>query len=103
MSTPDFLTCHILPENLKMLGKQSVDKTIELMKNQAFSDSKIDQLRKTTQWIFSKNTHENHKQKFREEVQRLDVIRGENFVEVFPELESLIREPRPKRGKMLPV
>lgn len=103
MSTPDYLTCHILPENLKMLGKQSVDKTIALMKSKDFNEAKIDQVRKTTQWIFSKNTYENHRQKFKDEVLRLDAIRGESFVEVFPELESLIREPRPKRGKMLPV
>jgi hypothetical protein len=103
MSTPDFLTCHILPENLKMRGKESVDKTIALMKSYAFSPAKVEQLQKTTQWVFSKNTFEHHKEKFRNEVARLDAIRGENFIEVFPELESLMREPRPRRGKMLPV
>jgi len=99
MSTPDYLTCHILPENLKMRGRESVEKTIQLMMDNNFSQSKIDQLRKTTQWVFSRNTWENHKEQFRREVKRLDLIRGENFVETFPELASLIDDYKPKAQK----
>lgn len=103
MSTPDYLTCHILPENLKVRGKQSADKTVTLLKNSGFSDGKIAEIKQTTQWVFSKSTYEQHINKFKEEIARLDSIRNENFVETFPELESLVRQPRPKRGQMFPV
>ena len=100
MSTPDYLTCHILPPELKAKGKISLEKTIETMNHNKFKSHQIKQIEDAIPWAMSQNTWEQHKMQFRAEVNRLDKIRGEDFTKTFPELSSLLA---PDRKKMWPV
>ena len=100
MSTPEHLTCHILPEEYRQQGNESIQKAIELMKKRNFKKEQIAQLEITPRWVSSSNTWEEQKNKFREEVRRLDKIRGESFKRTFPELAELYK---PERQKMWPL
>lgn len=100
MSTPEHLTCHILPEEYKLQGIESVNKTIELMKSKGFTKEQVGQLEVCPQWIMSRNTWEEQKNKFREEVKRLDAIRGEAFIKTFPEIAEIYKV---NQRKMWPV
>lgn len=100
MSTPEHLTCHILPPDYKERGNVSMQQAIQYMHSHGFGQDKIKQLSDTTQWVFSQHTWEAQKAKFREEVSRLDRIRSEDFTKVFPEIGNLLR---PDRVKLWPV
>jgi tetrahydromethanopterin S-methyltransferase subunit A len=100
MSTPEHLTCHILPPDYKEKGNNSMQQAMKYMQQNGFGADKIKQLSDTTQWAFSQNTWDAQKAKFREEVSRLDRIRGEDFTKVFPEIGNLLR---PDRVKLWPV
>lgn len=100
MSTPEHLACHILPEEYKVQGKESIEKTISLFTNLNFTIGHIDQVKSALPWIMSKNSWEDEKIRFREEVKRLDRIRNENFQTTFPELAGLMR---PDKRKIFPV
>lgn len=91
MSTPYHLSCHILPNDYKLIAKENIEKSIALMKLKGFGRNKIEQLENVISWITSKSTWEEHKNKFRDETKRLDLIRNENLVQVFPELADLIK------------
>jgi organic radical activating enzyme len=96
MSTPEFLTCHMLPQEQKDQGKLSLEATVSFMKEKKFSQNQISQVENAIPWAMSANTWEKHKHEFRKEVKRLDKIRGEDFSKVFPELAILL-EPEYKR------
>lgn len=100
MSTPEHVTAHILPPDLKEIGKQQIEATIKLMQSKNFSKEKIGQLESAIPWIFSKNTWEEQKIKFREEIYRLDKLRDEDFKKTFPEISSLTK---PDKKKMWPI
>jgi hypothetical protein len=100
MSTPDYLTCHILPLKYKDAGKNSIEKTIKLLKDNNFRESQIAQLTDTIPWIYSKDSWDNNKDMFRKEVKRLDSIRGEDFSKTFPELAPLLL---PDRTQFFPI
>jgi len=100
MATPDHLTCHILPEEYKLQAVDNINKTIAYMKDHNFNDGHISQLEVCPQWIMSQNTWDDQKNKFREEVKRLDAIRGEAFLKTFPEIGELYKV---NVSKMWPV
>lgn len=100
MSTPEYLSCHILPEDLKKLGNESIDRAISYMKEKGFRPVQIEQLEQANGWINSQNTWDNHKLQFKEEIKRLDKIRGESFTDTFPEIASLYKVDT---NKMWPV
>jgi hypothetical protein len=89
---PEWLSCTILPDHLKQIAKEN----IELLK-QDIDDMKMYPQRKeflhngldnVINFMYSKDdTH--MIPKFREEMQKLDLKRGENFLKVFPELKDL--------------
>jgi organic radical activating enzyme len=90
MSHPEFLSVHVLPEEYKQLGKESVDRAISQMESLNFNHSKIDQLRNTHVWSTSENYWEEKKELFKNEITRIDLIRGEDFRKTFPELAPLM-------------
>lgn len=94
MSTPGFLTCHILPYDLKEKGEESINKAIEYMKQHNFRDEQIQQLEITKQWVNSAYTWEENQVQFREEIKRLDAIRNESFTDTFPEISKLYKIDR---------
>lgn len=94
MSTPPHLTAHILPANMKMIGKYNMEKAIELFTKNKFKAEQIKQLTDTTPWVFSEHTWDKYKDEFKAEVKRLDSIRGEDFKKTFPELAELMKMER---------
>lgn len=90
MSTPEHYTCHILPEEFKLKGKESLENAIKLMEANHFKQHQIQQLSDALPWAVLYNTWDQHKYAFRNEIKRVDKIRGENFVKTFPELAPLM-------------
>jgi hypothetical protein len=73
---------------------------MQLLKNKRFKKHHIMQLSDTIPWIYSKDSWDENKYKFRKEVKRLDSIRGEDFSKTFPELAPLLL---PDRNKFFPI
>lgn len=96
MSTPEFLACHILPPELKIKAKQSLENTVKFFKDKKFKTAQIQQIEDAIPWSISKDSWDQQKVHFRNEVKRLDKIRDENFKKTFPELAVLL-EPEYKR------
>ena len=90
MSTPEHYTCHILPPELKLKGKDSLEHAITYMESHKFKIHQIQQLKDALIWATLYDTWEQHRYAFRTEVKRLDKIRGEDFRKTFPELASLL-------------
>jgi len=90
MSDPLHVACHVLPEEYKLKGKESLEECIELLRDNNFKNKQIEQPEQSLNWLFSKNTWEEHKTYFRSEIQRLDNLRGEDFAKTFPELAGLL-------------
>lgn len=89
---PEWLSCTILPEHLKQLAenrlvefKNSLDKRSMYPQRKQFLYSGIDNV---INYMHSRDDTYLIPQ-FREEMQKLDMIRGENFLRVFPELKDL--------------
>ena len=104
MNSPPYLTCHILPtEELRNQGKESIYRTAEYMKQNGFDNHHLATIALPTDWT---NTHTVWKdmyddksgrpqiftigEKFKQEIARLDKVRGDDFVKVFPELAILL-------------
>ena len=96
MSTPEFLACHILPPDLKIKAKESLEQTVKFLKSKKFKAHQIQQVDDSISWAMSKDSWDQQKINFRNEVKRLDKIRDENFKKTFPELAILL-EPEYKR------
>jgi hypothetical protein len=96
MSTPEYLACHILPPDMKQKAKASLEKTVNFLKSNKFKIQQVQQISDAIPWAMSKDSWDQHKMQFRNEVKRLDKIRDENFKQTFPELAILL-EPEYKR------
>jgi hypothetical protein len=90
MSTPEHLSCHILPIHLKDRGRLSILNSTAILKTQGFKNGAISELKNNINWIYAKNTWEEQKSLFHNELTRLDKIRGESFEKTFPELVELL-------------
>jgi len=100
-SDPKHWSAHILPIHLKERGRSKIEGLLQTMKSMnGFTFNQLSQVQSTIPWVFSQHTYEEQKDKFAEEVTRLDKIRGENFFATFPELNGILR---PDRRKMAPV
>lgn len=89
MSTPEHFTCHILPEEFKQKGAESLNRATQLLESKKFRPGSIQQLKDALPWAMLYDTWDQHKYAFRSEVQRVDKLRGEDFRKTFPELASL--------------
>ena len=96
MSTPEYLACHILPPDMKQKAKDSLEKTVNFLKSKKFKVQQVQQISDAIPWAMSKDSWDQHKMQFRNEIKRLDKIRDENFKQTFPELAILL-EPEYKR------
>ena len=96
MSTPEYLACHILPLDMKQKAKDSLEKTVNFLKSKKFKVQQVQQISDAIPWAMSKDSWDQHKMQFRNEIKRLDKIRDENFKQTFPELAILL-EPEYKR------
>lgn len=93
MNGPQHLNPQILPVELKQIARQKIlDFVPKLNSKDAwlFPQEQSLELTDCITWAESKNTWNKHKFRFQEEILYLDRIRQENFIETFPELESLM-------------
>lgn len=90
MSDPVHISGHILPNEYKLKGKESLEKYIKILNDNKFKNKHLTQPEQSLNWLFSKNTWEEQKDKFRSEIQRLDNLRNEDFSKTFPELAGLL-------------
>jgi hypothetical protein len=90
MSTPELFTCHILPDEYKLKGKESLEHAIALLKSKNFKEEAIRQLTEALPWAVLYDTWDQYRYAFRNEVRRIDRLRNENFAKTFPELAPLI-------------
>jgi hypothetical protein len=90
MSTPVELTAHILPTNLKEIGRTKMNETIQYFKKLKFRKESINQLENANTWVFAQDTWDEHKFQFIREVNRRDKLRNEDFSITFPELKSML-------------
>ena len=89
---PDWLSCTILPKHLKdkakeniLLLKDDIAKLKMYPQRKEFLDSGLDNIIN-----FMYSSDDTHLiEAFRKEMQKIDLIRGENFLNVFPELKDL--------------
>ena len=99
MSSPEYLSCHSMPYEFKLLGNQSLERAIDLLTVNNFRPDQLQQLESIISWATLHDTWDNvnytnntNKVSFRLEVERLDKIRGEKFENVFPELIPLLEQ-----------
>ena len=97
MSSPEHVAVHILPEDYKAQVVQQLELTIQYMKDLKFREEQILQIEQAIGWVTSKNTWDEQKQLFKEELHRIDTIREEDFTETFPELAMLYKIPASMR------
>lgn len=90
MSDPVHISGHILPNEYKLKGKESLEKYIKILNDNKFKNKHLTQPEQSLNWLFSKNTWEEQKDKFRSEIQRLDNLRNEDFSKTFSELAGLL-------------
>jgi organic radical activating enzyme len=90
MQGPIQLTSQALPRKLKDEATKRMMNLIQAMKDIGFVGDKIEFLNNTISWAESQDQWEANKDLFQKETTRIDKIRGENFVEVFPELAELM-------------
>lgn len=89
---PEWLSCTILPDNLKKLAKENIELLKEDIDQIKMYPQRKDFLNKGLDNIvnFMYSSDDTHLiSKFRIEMQKLDLKRNENFVSVFPELKDL--------------
>jgi hypothetical protein len=89
---PNYLSCTILPQELKDVAVKKLD---QLIKDFDYfdmypqrKDFLTDQVNNIKNYLQSKDDTDLIP-KFKEEMQKLDNIRNENFIKVFPELRVL--------------
>lgn len=91
-TTPWHISAQLLPVEYKDKGQEAINRAIKLMELSNFHSSKIDQLRNTTNVIYTEHTWDKHGKSFQNEILRLDNLRGENFAQTFPELKELLQQ-----------
>jgi|TARA_R110001592_G_scaffold50087_1_gene155323 organic radical activating enzyme len=94
MGSPEHLSVHVLPEAYKEQALEQLQLTIKYMSDLGFNKSQIDQIELCIPWLTSKNTWDDQQKEFKEEIKRIDTLRGENFQDTFPELASLYKAPK---------
>jgi organic radical activating enzyme len=90
MSHPTFLSSHILPNEYKIKGKESLEKFIDTLNKNNFNEDHKSQPKQSLAWLSFQDTWEENKDEFRREIHRIDNLRGEDFCKIFPELTGLL-------------
>lgn len=90
MSHPEWLSCHILPNEYKIKGKESLKKFSTLLTQNNFKFWHKAPAEHSIIWLSSQDLWESQKDMFRKEIIRVDNLRGEDFTKTFPELAGLL-------------
>jgi organic radical activating enzyme len=87
---PKHVSVRTLPIEYKQRGKESVARTIALLHDKHFTPEHIAQLETTKLWVDVEHNWEEEKEMFKNEINRVDLLRGEDFRKTFPELAPLM-------------
>lgn len=90
MVTPEYFTCHILPLTYKLKGQKSIQYALALLRQHNFKARASQQLSEALLWAMQDNPWVKYGDKFKQEIQRVDELRGEDFRKTFPELSGLL-------------
>jgi MoaA/NifB/PqqE/SkfB family radical SAM enzyme len=90
MVGPKHQAAHVLPRHLKDEARKKIESLMEYMRQNDFKPNQIQQLRLMCDWVDTKDRWDVHGEKFRQETVMIDKVRGDNFVETFPELKELM-------------
>jgi len=93
LEQPQEYSIAILSPGHRLQVIQQLRLAIQYMQDLEFSAVHTQPLEQAIKWInnLGECTWETHKTRFREEVTRIDTIRGESFVDMFPELSYLLK------------
>lgn len=94
MHSPRYLSSQILPKRLKDLAVSRIKDLCHYMQENSFNNNCIPKLQEIENWIYAFDLWHKQKTKFREEISRIDKIRGEDFISTFPELAELMYETK---------
>ena len=91
---PKHISVRTLPVEYKQRGKESVARAINIMRENCFNDGlnrgHFAQLENTNLWVDGEHNWEEEKESFKNEINRVDLLRGEDFRKTFPELAPLL-------------
>jgi len=101
MHDPEYLSCDILPtDELKQQAVESIESTIQLLRVNNFAKHQVGMFVNMNfgsnfeniwnEKVEGPDSFITYGQKFKSETMRLDKLRGEDFVKVFPELSTLM-------------
>lgn len=90
MVSPEHLTSQVLPVSIKEIANPKMHHLVNLMNQKEFSKNQVGQVENAINWTNANAGWDIYKEYFQIEVKELDVVRGEDFVKVFPELASLL-------------
>ena len=91
-ANPAEFACHVLPKEYKDKARRALEHTKKLFIHANFSENKIQVIDQAMMWLDKDANQETDLRLFRQEVNRIDKIRNENFNKVFPELQGLLDE-----------
>ena len=90
MVSPEHTTAQALPKYIKEESKNKILDVIARLSREGFPNHQIMMLHKSIEWVESTNSWEQYKDQFQKETKELDLLRNENFVDIFPELRGLL-------------
>jgi organic radical activating enzyme len=90
MVSPEYLSCHLLPPEYKVKGRISIIKTMAMLGRNNFSKWKIALLQNALTWTTAYDMWDEQKVEFKNEINRIDNLRNEDFRKTFPELAGLL-------------
>jgi organic radical activating enzyme len=91
MGSPEHLSVHVLPPEYKAQAREQLELTMKYMADLHFNPTQISQISQCIPWLESKDTWDEQNRNFKEELTRIDAMRGEDFRETFPELQYLYK------------
>lgn len=96
MSTPAQLASTVLPMEKKQMAAEKIHQYGEYLRGRLHLENTpsrfLHWLYSASGWMFTKDDWQKQKEDFRSTIQSIDSIRGESFVDVFPELADLMDE-----------
>jgi len=97
MGSPEHLSSHVLPGGYKDQALEQLQLTLKYMEDLGFRKEQLKEIEQVIPWLNSKDTWDDQEKDFKEEIKRIDALRGENFMNTFPELGALYKVPESLR------
>jgi len=97
MGSPEHLSSHVLPGGYKDQALEQLQLTLKYMEDLGFRKEQLKEIEQVIPWLNSKDTWDAQEKDFKEEIKRIDALRGENFMNTFPELGALYKVPESLR------